>query len=450
MTRVLQPVIWSKGSLLTPQHLQMADRFFESLLSFRVEALRQHGWGFNKLEFDLEKLAGGVLAVHRASGILPDGLPFDMPTADPAPPGKPLDEYFSGDTEYLDIYLSIPLHRSGGLNLGGADTRYAPEVLLLRDENSGTTERPVQVARKNFRLLVGNESRRGCMSLRAARVKRNQAGAYELDPDVLPPLIDVHGSEFLRSLTRRWVEVLATKSSMLAGMRRQKNQSLAEFTTADIANFWLLYTINTHFPRLRHVFEHAPRHPEELFSALLSLASTLTTFSLQRQTRDLPVYDHENPGACFAELNAQLHHLIENVVPSNFVSLQLKFVRPAIYAAGLFEDRFLANTRLYLALQADVEQAELIQRVPQLVKVCSATHIEHLVRQALPGVPLVHVPQPPAAIPIKLNHVYFSLSRSGLAWEAVERARSLAAYIPAEFPEPKAELIVLLPEGATA
>lgn len=94
-----------------------------------------------------------------------------------------------------------------------------------------------------------------------------------------------------------------------------------------------------------------------------------------------------------------------------------------------------------------MEQAELIRKAPQLVKVCSATHIEHLIRQALPGVPLIHVPSPPATIPVKLNHVYFSLSRSGLAWEAVERARNLAAYIPAEFANPKAELIVLLPEG---
>ncbi len=451
MSRILQPVIWSKGTFLSPQHLQAQDRFLESVISFRVEALRFCPWGFSRLEIDLEKLAGGVLAIHRATGLFPDGLAFDIPGADAAPPAKPLAEYFGPDQAVLDFYFSVPAYRPGGANISaqerGVDSRYVAEVTMLRDENTGTSEKAVQLARKNFRFLAENESRRGCLSIRAARIRRTESGTFELDPGFVPPLLNLAASEHLRGMARRLMEVLSAKSTMLAGLRRQKNQSLAEFTTADIANFWLLYTINTCFPKLRHVFETGPRHPEELFAVMLGLASTLTTFSLQVQPRDLPVYDHDDLGGCFGVLHERLHHLLETVVPSNFLSLPLKLVRPAIYGASLFEDRFLDNTRLYLALEATMEQAELIRKAPQLVKVCSATHIEHLIRQALPGVPLIHVPSPPATIPVKLNHVYFSLSRSGLAWEAVERARNLAAYIPAEFANPKAELIVLLPEG---
>ena len=243
------------------------------------------------------------------------------------------------------------------------------------------------------------------------------------------------------------MEILSAKSGILAGMRRQKNQSLAEFTTADIANFWLLYTINLHFPHLRHLFETKHGHPEELFSMMLGLASTLTTFSLQIQPRELPVYDHERLGECFAELDEKLRHLLETVIPSNFVSVPLKLIRPSIYAASIFEDRFLENTRMYLAIQADMNEAELIQKAPQLIKVCSASHIEHLIRQALPGLQLTHVMSPPTTIPIKLNHQYFSLNQSGLAWEAIGRARNIAAYIPGDFENARSELIVLLPEA---
>jgi hypothetical protein len=34
-----------------------------------------------------------------------------------------------------------------------------------------------------------------------------------------------------------------------------------------------------------------------------------------------------------------------------------------------------------------------------------------------------------------------------VAWEAIARARNVAAYIPADFQNPQAELIILLPEG---
>ena len=73
---------------------------------------------------------------------------------------------------------------------------------------------------------------------------------------------------------------------------------------------------------------------------------------------------------------------------------------------------------------------------------------EHLVRQALPGVPLTHVPKPPSAIPVKLNCQYFSLNQTGVAWEAIVRARNLAVYAPGDFPRPQLELIVLLPEAS--
>jgi type VI secretion system protein ImpJ len=41
------------------------------------------------------------------------------------------------------------------------------------------------------------------------------------------------------------LENLTAKSASLAGMRRQKSQGLAEFSASDVANFWLLYTVNT-------------------------------------------------------------------------------------------------------------------------------------------------------------------------------------------------------------
>ena len=46
-------------------------------------------------------------------------------------------------------------------------------------------------------------------------------------------------------------------------------------------------------------------------------------------------------------------------------------------------------------------------------KVGSADVVDTLIRQALPGLELAHVPQPPAAVPVKLDFVYFALKRSG-------------------------------------
>jgi type VI secretion system protein ImpJ len=180
---------------------------------------------------------------------------------------------------------------------------------------------------------------------------------------------------------------------------------------------------------------------------MLSLAGCLTTFSPKINPRDLPVYQHDNLAECFGTLDEIVRTLLETVVPSNFVSLPLKQVQPAIYATALADDKYLSGTRLYLAVSAEMNQADLISKAPYLLKVCSANHIEHLVRQALPGAALTHVPKPPGAIPVKLNHQYFSINQSGVAWEAVVRARNLAVYVPGDFPSPQLELIILLPEA---
>lgn len=446
MTR-LQPVIWSKGTFLTPQHLQIQDRFIENTLRFQLEALTFRPWGFQELQIDHEALSAGVFSLSSASGIFADGLLFDIPNSDPPPPPKPLAECFDVDRDTLDVFLAIPQHRERGLNVSvsqlGADTRYRAEVALLRDENSGQSEKPVQVARKNFRLLAEGEMREGVSSLRVARVKRTPAGLYQADPYFVPPLIEYSASEFLVSILRRLIEILSAKSSQLSGGRRQKNQSLADFTASDIANFWLLHTINTNFPALNHLFEMKRSHPERLFDAMLRLAGALTTFSSDIHPRDLPRYDHDGLSFCFSDLDDKLRLLLETVVPSNFVALPLKLIQQAVYGTSISDDKYLKNTKMYLAVHAEMNQGELIQKTPQLVKVCSASHIEHLVRQALPGVPLTHVAAPPSSIPVKLNYQYFSLSQGGAAWEAIGRARNFAAYVPGDFPDPQLELIIL-------
>jgi type VI secretion system protein ImpJ len=445
----LEPVIWTKGTFLSPQHLQRQDRFLEDVLRFRCENLVFRPWGFRALEISQAALAAGTFGIARASGIFPDGLLFDIPESDQAPDPKPLTDFLT-TPETVDIHLAVPQYHEQGLNVAAQDKdiRFRPEIEMLRDETTEGSEKPVRVARKNLRLLAEHESREGYTTMRVGRVRRTEAGNLQLDPRFVPPCIDFSLNPCLVTIARRLMEILAARSSAIAGMRRQKNQSLADFTTADIANFWLLYTINSALPLIRHLLETRQGHPERLFTVMLALAGALTTFSASAHTRDLPAYDHDCLGESFTALDDRLRDLLDTVIPANFVALQLKRVQTAIYAVSIDDDKYFANSRMYLAINAEVPQADLVSRVPQLVKVCSLNQIEHLVRQALPGVPLTYVPLPPAAIPVRVNYHCFSLSPGGTAWDGVLRARNLAVYIPADLPNPQLELLILLPPTA--
>jgi type VI secretion system protein ImpJ len=447
----LQPVLWTKGTFLTPQHLQLQDRFLEDSLNFRLQALKFCAWGFSELVLDQGLLADGQLAISRASGIFPDGLLFDIPASDQPPPSKALAEFFDPGVRDLDIYLTVPDYREKGLNVSAVGrtggSRYLAEITTVRDDNTGTGEKPVQIARKNLRLLAANETREGSSGLRIANVQRTEAGAFRLNTRLVPPLLEVRASDYLLGLVNGLLEILSAKSSQLAAGRRQKNLSLADFTASDIANFWLLYTVNSHIPVLSHLLQGQRCHPEELFSALTALGASLTTFSTTIRPRDLPMYDHLNLSKVFTDLDEKLRLLLETVVPTNVVTLPLKHVNNTIYATAIDQDKYLNNTRMYLAISAETAEDSIIRKVPQMVKVCSATHIEQLISNALPGVTLTHLPNPPSAIPVKMKYQYFSLNQSGAAWESVTRARNFAAHVPGDFPNPQMELLILLPQA---
>jgi type VI secretion system protein ImpJ len=447
--RQLQPVLWTKGVLLSPQHLQTQDRFLEDVLEFQLSSLLAFPWGLSRVEVDRESLTGGAFALSSAAGILPDGLLFDCPAADPLPPPRPLDDCWEPDQRSLDIFLTVPEYRPGGYNVSAdsrdRNTRYSAEVLLRRDENTGLSEKPIQVARKNLRLLTEGESLEGSASLRVARVLRSPTGGYQLDPRFVPPLVDLSASDYLLSIARRLVEILTAKSTSLAGGRRQKNQSLADFSISDVASFWLLYTVNGHLPQFRHLYEVRRGHPLQLYHAMLGLAGSLSTFSATIQPRSLPSYDHEDLSGCFSELDAKVRELLETVVPSNCVSLPLRQVQPLIHATAIDQERYFQAVQVYLAVSADANQADVLRKTPQLLKLSSHDEVERLIRQALPGVGLTYVQTPPSAVPVKLSHHYFQLTRSGPEWDAVVRARNLAAYVPAEVQNPQMELVLVLP-----
>jgi type VI secretion system protein ImpJ len=445
----LQAVLWTKGVLLTPQHLQAQDRFFEDVLQFQLAALSFCPWGLHRLTIDREALAGGVVSVSSVAGLLPDGLPFDVPAADPAPPPRPLEGCWLPDQQALTVYLAIPERAWDGVNVAAAPqdraARYLARVVLRRDENTGLAEKPLTVQQKNFRLLVENESLEGSTTIPIARVQRTSTGSYELDARFVPPLIDLGASDYMLSLARRLVERLAAKSTQLSERRRQKGLGLAEFGISDVASFWLLYTVNSYLPQVRHLFETRRGHPAELFSLMLTLAGALTTFSASAHPRDLPTYEHTDLSKCFTTLDEQLANLLDTVVPSNYVSLPLKSVRPTVYAVALDREEYLRATGWYLAVSADMPPQDVARNAPRLLKLSSSENIETLIRQAVPGLELSPVAEPPNAIPVKMGYQYFRIRTEGPEWQAITRARNLAAYVPADLANPQLSLLVVLP-----
>ena len=246
--------------------------------------------------------------------------------------------------------------------------------------------------------------------------------------------------EYLVGILRGMIEILSSKSSQLASSRRQKNLSLAEFTAADIADFWLLYTVNAHFPVFNHMFAAKNGHPEELYAAMISLAGSLTTFSLKMHPRDLPLYDHDNLGEVFSDLDGKLRGLLETVVPTNVVSLPLKRVKNFIYATALSDEILCRRTHVSGDVRGH-ERRGLRKKAPQLLKMGSATQGNTWSTRRCQGCSLPMCPIPPAADSGKFESINHFIHQSG--WRYLGRRspvlRNMAAFVPGDLPNPELE-----------
>jgi type VI secretion system protein ImpJ len=454
-------VVWTKGMFLTPQQFQTQDHFFEAALQFRLAASCFANWGVTGLDIDAEALQNGLFRLAGCSGIMPDGESFDMPDIDDLPPSRAVASHFPPTQESLDVFLGIPESRPRARNVsipgrgisasnpaesaaGPPMTRYLAETRMFTDENTGDDEKPVQVARRTFRVLFGDDYRDGYSTLRIAQVIRNAAGIPILNPRFVAPCLSLAASPYLNSLLRRQIEILATKSGSLSGPRRQRGKITAEFSPSETANFWLLHTVNSYLPELKHIWKVRKGHPEPAYVAMLRLAGALATFSLEARPENLPDYDHDDLGRCFTLLDEKIRDLMETVIPSKFVAIPLDPRDRFIWGGTVTEDRYFRDSQFFLAISAKIGVDDLIRKVPQLVKISSNEDIQRLIRNALPGITLRHTPVPPAAIPMKLDSQYFSLNQSGELWNIMTLSRQISVHVPGEIIEPRMEILIVL------
>jgi type VI secretion system protein ImpJ len=444
MSRI-DKVVWSEGMFLTPQLFQQADRYHEGMLQFALQAGAPFAWGLTGLQVDAERLANGDFSLLRATGFMPDGLPIRIPDHDPVPETRSIRPHFTTAADSIDAYLAIAVTRPQSANVqieaNGASARpvrYRAEVVRAWDETADDAESEISIARKNFKVLFSDESLDDVVRVKIAEVRRTRTGSFELDETYIPPAVTVAASSALVGIVRRLLEIVSAKSSVLAGQRRH----LADFGASDMANFWLLHTVNSSIPALAHAFDAPDRHPEPLYLDLVRLAAELSTFAMDADARQLPRYDHLDLRATFGDLERRIPQLLETIIPTRYQIIPLELTPESIYAGRIADERLL-RARFYLGVQAKMPVAKLTEEIPAKTKITSRERIGGLIGRALPGVELSHEPVPPTAIPVRAGYKYFQLGTQGTWWDAVVGSRGIAIYVPQEFPELALELVAV-------
>lgn len=449
--KTLTKPVWFEGMFLGPHVFQAQSRYFEDALDFVTASLWRDAYGFSGLSIDHDALRNGMFSITHARGLFRDGLTFDFPGSDPAPTPRDFTGLFSPVDDHLTMYLAVPATLPDGQNTTAdgnrSNTRYIATELALSDQNTGLDERKIQVGRKNLQLLAHSEISDQYVYLPAVRILRDGTGRFEADQSLIPPCLRLNVSPVLTQILHRLVEILEEKSTVFTQAQEQRNGTFqAGMSARHVAQYWFLHTLNTSLPVLKHFMVSQHAHPQELFGEMSRLGGALCTFGLEVHPKSLPTYDHQDLGTCVAALDDHIRRHLEIVMPSKAIRIPLESVETYLYQGEVSDERCLGAGRWILEIASSAGDADLIANVPKLVKICSARFVLELIKRAVPGLNLRHLPVAPHQIAARVECHYFSIERNGGCWEHIVKTRQVGVYIPGEIPSPAVSLIVLLDE----
>jgi type VI secretion system protein ImpJ len=444
--KFLSRVVWSEGMHLGPHHFQTQSRYFEDTLWFLNSNLRQDPWGFLHFSIDTEALSNGLAILTFASGILPDGLIFDLPDCDAVPEPAQLSNLFASTDSEIILHLAIPPRQDQGLDCdlgGGGGVRYGAVQRTLRDDAIGQGENNVSFARKNLTLLSQAQLTEGTVSFPIARVFRDGKGGFASDPEFVPPCLRISACEGLVLILHRLVQAIDEKVVSTRSMRLSSGGFELGTSALDVANYWFLHALCSSLPALRHHLLDKRSHPEEVYRDMARLAGALSTFSIEASRDEIPAYRHRDLTSTFKEMDALIRRYLEIVAPSNSVTLQFRKADNYIFSAEVKDERCLRRARWILGVRSSVAESLLLRQTPKLVKVCSAEGVIKLVQRALPGLELMHLPVPPAALHAQADMHYFSISLSGACWQHILQTKQVGVYLPGDLGDATFEVTII-------
>lgn len=439
-------VIWKDGLFVLPQHFQQFERYLLNTVQQTNAVAMPFMYGFTSCSLDVNLLSKGKVALTEAQGIMPDGTPFCIPLNNQVPLIRSVEENFSHQKTYLDVYLTLPLAQSGRpicSDNNSTEIRYKTEVETILDEISGSASEEIEIGKCNFLIRFEGESLDTVSSLRIARLKRTVNDGIVIDESVSPTCVVIGASNGYMKKFGAFLGELHVKSEELLKGRKQLSNIFSISTPEQIANQFLLTILTTHIPLLDQFYQRASQvHPYIVYCQVGQLAGALQAFGTKNEISPLPAYDHVNPSHSLHDMHLSIHTILMSDYASRSIQIPIEKTADATYLSVINDASLLLQGEFYLGLCADASHETIINTVRRSIKMTSRDELSRLTIGALPGLRLEPV-SPPADLATKKDYLYFNLIREGIHWQKIQNANNIAFYFPGTLQNLSMELLVI-------
>lgn len=293
------PVRWWEGMLLSPQHLQQQDSYWQAQLRWHLAKAGPCYWGLGEFQLDEARLAAGTVSVLRLECVMPDGTPVVFPGNYDKPLQLELKDVLPRDGSPVRVSLLMPRRHPGtpGAHVTRYDVVESPDVI---DENSGAGGVAVDRLRPRIRLWAGSGVPPQDLACPLFDVvyrpdaQRAELGGYH------PPMLRIGAADFLHGhALRRHLLLLRDavwlKLRELGGDRGDDGADDFIIPGSDEARqLERARRLAAVLPRLALVAEQRDTDPRRAYELLADVVGAMAGFGLNPIAPLLDPYQHED------------------------------------------------------------------------------------------------------------------------------------------------------------
>lgn len=433
-------VSWSEGLFLRQHHLQQSDRYFEKLLESRSRYSSPYPWGFSEIELDKDLTEQNKIGLRRATGIMPDGTPFDLPAISPLP--EPIDVAEGAERKF--IWAVMPAATANRREVDMAESsggsRYTREVETIIDSTLGMhVEEDIEVAHPRITLEVRDKPKSGHHCLKVARILEVRDKTIVTDETFAPPILTIAAHPVVTGWLDRVIGWVETKLEALSRYASDTSSGggLQNF------DYFMLLMLNREINVLRHLRASRYVHPCDLYVEILRMAGELWTFSSNRLAAEYKAFDQDDLEGTFRPVLADIQRLLSLDV-GRAVRLDLIERAENAYLAQVTDRNLFRNASFVIEVSASKPLSQIQQQFPALCKIGPNTKMNEIVQAHLPGVEMVHMPTPPRQVRAVSDHVYFQLDKTGALWPEFSSASAIGLHFAGEWPDLELDLWAIM------
>jgi type VI secretion system protein ImpJ len=357
MTRQTTPadipygIQWSEGLLLSPQHFQQNDRFWQARLRYLIECANPDFVGVRSLELDEGLLEKGRVVVRSLECVLDDGTPILLQLGRDSALEFDATAVSSEAGDPVRIAIVLPWRGDAAAARGSMYRRYeSVRGLTALDENTGSTAVPISrlkpIVRLDHRWAPGTDLLAGCYLL---ELQRTSLGTYRRTA-YHPPLATLGASSFLKdqALQRR---VEAVRDLVRTKLREIAQAGESASVSASAGDSYLAMAarcLATILPGLDVLGLGADVAPRQVYLMLSDATGRIASLDALPDPPALPPYNHSD---CQPGFDVAL----------KFIETRVRAIRPRFERLPFDRD---GNGGFSITLPPDAGDALLIEVRP--------------------------------------------------------------------------------------